>query len=82
MREKAIEQIVEEKLMESRSATRESKRDEKMESAFADAVSGLADLTKSGLAALKVDQLKGILLVHGKKPIWGTSQTFSSRCRP
>lgn len=70
-REKAIEGKVEERLKGHRKDKKEDKDDEKMDASFAHATEGL-DLIEpdkpTGLDALKVEQLKGILLVHKVKP--------------
>lgn len=71
VREKEIEKRVEEMLKEKRQETRDSHADEKKGIEFKDAADGLDMLSHNGVGALKdkVDYLKAILTVHGRKPV-------------
>ncbi len=68
IREKEIERLVDEKLKEHRKDDRDTKKDEKLGEHFTHAAEGLALYSTSGMAALNVNQLKGILSVHSLKP--------------
>ena len=68
LRAKEVERRVDERLKATRKDGREAKKDERLDSDFMLADAGLGLFMTGGMEALKVDQIKAILNVHGKKP--------------
>jgi hypothetical protein len=81
VREKAIEGRVDELLKEHRKGDRDSKKEEKADGQYSVAIEGLDLLSTSGLGALKVDHLKGILTVHTKEVPKGKKDDLQEQLR-